>query len=52
MKNIIKEVELIVFDISFNVEVNLNDLKILFIDENLNIKSRRFAANNVNYKTL
>ena len=52
MKNIIKEAELIVFDVNFNVEVNLNNSEILFIDEDLNIKSRRFTANDINYKTL
>ena len=51
-KNIIKEVKLIVFDVNFNIKINLNDLKILFINKKFIIKFRRFVANDVNYKTL
>ena len=49
---LVSSLVLIVFDVNSNVKINSNDLKILFIDENLRIKFRRSVANNVNYKTL
>ena len=51
-KNIIKENELLVFDANSDVKINSNNLKTSFIDEDFNVKSRRSAANDVNYKTL
>ena len=51
-KNTIKKDESLVFDANSDVEINSNDSKTSFIDEDFNVKSRRSAASDVNYKAL
>ena len=51
-KNTIEEDELFVFDANSDVEINSDDSKTSFIDEDFNVRSRRSAASDVNYKAL
>ena len=51
-KSTIEKDESFIFDANSDVEINSNDSKTSLIDEDSSVKPRRFAASDVNYKTL